>query len=187
MILKISYKIGKWWLIVPLGLLLILTFEYTAARDRTDLSITIAAPIHNDQRTIQVGPQATRFHVVIENLSEHQVNLWREKCSWGYFNLKFQITNDKGTTWIAKKKEIDWEKNFPDFVSIEPSEKMVIDVTFNPDIWENVLPPGTEKSTTISMSAIYESEDTEDAKKRGIWFGRLVSDKRKYTLLRQSD
>jgi hypothetical protein len=37
------------------------------------------------------------------------------------------------------------------------------------------------------MSAIYESEDTEDAKKRGIWFGRLVSDKREYKLLRQSD
>jgi hypothetical protein len=187
MILEKSYKIGKWCLIVPLSLLLILTSAYSAGRERADLSLTIAVPIHNGQRTIQVGRQATRFHVVIENLSKLQVKLWRERYSWGYFNLKFQITNDKGVTWIAKKKEIEWEKNFPDFVSVDPSDKMVIDVTFNPDIWENVLPPDTEKSTTVSMSAIYESEDSEYAKKRDIWFGRLVSDKREYTLLRQSD
>ena len=169
---------------VPLGLLLILTSAYTTAGEQADLSLTIAVPIHNDQRTIQVGRQATRFHVIIENSSERQVNLWRERYSWGYFNLKFQITDEKGATWIARKKEKEWEKNFPSFVSVDPRDKMVIDVTFNPDIWENVLPPNTEQSTTVSMIAIYESEDSEDTRKRGIWSGRLVSDKREYTLLR---
>lgn len=187
MIIKIWYKTDRWWLIVPLGLILILTSAYTAARENTDLSLTIAVPIHNGQKTIQVGRQATRFRVVIENLSKHQVKLWRERYSWGYYNLKFQITSDNGATWIAKKKEIAWEKNFPDFVSLDPSDKIVVDVTFNSDIWENVLPPDAEKSTAVSMSAIYESEDSEDAKKKGIWSGRLVSDKREYTLLRKSD
>lgn len=182
-----SYKMGRRWLMVPLGLLLILALVYTAEGKRADLSLTIAVPIHNGQRTIQVGRQAPRFHVIIENLSERQVNLWREWYSWGYFNLKFQITDEKGVMWIAKKKEKEWEKNFPDFVSVDSRDKMVIDVTFNPDIWENVLPPDTEKSTTVSMIAIYESEDSEEARKRGIWSGRLVSDKREYTLLRQSD
>ena len=183
---EILYKIGRWWLLVPLCLLLILTSGYAAA-EKAELSLTIALPIHNGQRTIQVGRQAARFHVIIENSSERQVNLWREWYSWGYFNLKFLMTDESGATWIAKKKEKEWEKNFPDFLSVDPSDKMVIDVTFDPDVWENVLPPGTEQSTTVSMIAIYESEDSEDARKRGIWSGRLVSDKRDYTLMRQSD
>ena len=172
---------------VSFGLHLILTSAFTAAGEQIDLTLSIAVPISNGQRTIQVGRQTTRFHVIIENSSERQVNLWREWYSWGYFNLKFQITDEKGVTWIARKKEKEWEKNFPDFVSVDPRDKMVIDVTFSPDIWENVLPPDTEQSTTVSMIAIYESEDSEDARKRGIWSGLLVSDKRKYTLLRQSD
>jgi hypothetical protein len=187
MTLKTLFKMGSWWLIVSLGLPLILTSAYTKAGEQADLSLTVAVPIHNGQRTIQVGRQATIFHVIIENSSEHQVNLWREWSSWGYYNLKFQFTNEKGATWIARKKEKEWEKNFPDFVSVDPRDKMVTNVTFTPDIWENVLPPDTELSTTVTMIAIYESEDSEDARKRGVWSGRLVSDKREYILLRQSD
>jgi len=178
---------GRQWLVVPLGLLLILVSAYTAEGERADLSLTIAVPIHNGQRTIQVGRQATRFNVIIENLSEHRVNLWREWCSWGYFNLRFQFTDEKGIMWIAKKKEKDWEKNFPDFVSVDPRDKLVIDVTFNPDIWKNILPPDAGRSRTVSIVAIYESEDSDDAKKRGVWSGHLVSDKREYTLVRQID
>lgn len=184
---EISYKMGRCWLMASLGLLLALTSGYTVAGVQSDLSLTIAVPIHNDQRTIQVGRQATRFHVIIENLSERQVNLWRERYSWGYFNLKFQITDKKGETWIARKKDKGWEKNFPSFVSVDPKDKIVIDVTFSPDIWENVLPPGTEQTTIVSMIAIYESEDSEDARKGGVWSGRLASDTREYILLRQGD
>lgn len=182
-----SYNMGRWWLMMPLGLLLILTPAYATERDRTDLSLTIAVPVHNGQRTIQVGHQARRFHVIIENLSERQVSLWQEWNSWGHFNLKFQITDDKGVTWIAMKKEKEWEKNFPGFVSVDPKDKIVIDVTFSPDVWENVFPTDAEKSTTVSMRAIYESEDSEDARKKGVWSGRLVSDKKEYTLVPQGD
>lgn len=184
---KTSYKMGRWWLMLPLGLLLVLTSVYAAERGQADLSLTIAVPIHNGQRIIHVGREAPRFQVIIENLSEHQVNMWREQYSWGYFNLKFQITDEKGAMWIVKKEEKEWEKNFPSFVSVDSRDKMIIDVTFNPDIWENVLPPDTEKSTTVSIIAIYESERSEEARKKGVWSGRLVSEKRKYTLLRQSD
>lgn len=175
------------WLLVLFGLFLILVSAYAAEREQADLSLTIAVPVHDGQGTIQVGRQATRFNVIIENLSEHQINLWQEWCSWGYFNLKFQFTDKKGTMWIAKKKEKEWEKNFPDFVSIGPRDKLVIDVMFNPDIWKNVLPPDVGKFTTVSIVAIYESKDSDHAKKREVWSGRLVSNKREYTLVRQND
>jgi hypothetical protein len=184
---KTFFKMGRWWLVVSFGLLLILASAYTIAGNQADLFLTVEVPIHNGQRTIQVGRQASLFHVVIENSSEHQINLWREWCSWGYFNLKFQITDEKGATWIVRKKEKEWDKNFPDFVSINPSDKMVIDVTLNSDIWENILPHDIELSTTVSMIAIYDGENSEDARKRGIWSGKLVSEKREYILLQQND
>lgn len=187
MTLGLSYKMNGWWLMGPLGLLLILASAYSAAGEQADISLRIAVPVENGQRTIQVGRQATPFQVIIENISGSRVNLWREWCSWGYFNLKFQITDETGVTWIVKKKEKEWEKNFPDFVAIDPGGKMVIDVTLNPDVWENIVPPGTKQSTTVSMFAIYESEDSKDAIKEEIWSGRLVSDEKKYTLIRQSD
>lgn len=180
------YKTGRRCSLVPLGLLLILTSAY-ADEEHADLSLTVAVPIHNGERTIQVGSQALRFQVIIENLSPHPVNLWRERYSWGYYNLQFQITDEKGVTWIATKKEKEWNKNFPDFGSIDPRGKRVMDVTFSPDIWKNLPRADAEKPMTISMIAIYESEDSEDARKRGVWSGRLVSDKSEYTLLRPSD
>ena len=178
---------NRWWLTGSLGLLLILASVYSAAEEQEALSLTVAVPVENGQRTIQVGRQATGFQVIIANTSERRVNLWREWCSWGYSNLKFQITDEAGATWVVRKKEKEWEKNFPDFVSIEPGNKMVIDVTFDPDVWENIIPPGTKQSTVVSMTAIYESEDSGDSRKKDVWSGRLVSEEGKYTLLRQSD
>ncbi len=177
-----SYKIGK-CLIASFGLLMLLTSGCSVAKEQTALSLTIAVPMHKGQRTIQVGREAKPFHVIIENLSDRQINLWRERYSWGYFNLSFEITDEKGATWTVKKKEIDWEKNFPDYVAIGPKEKKVIDVSFNPDIWQSVLPSGATQRTMVSMVAIYESEGSKDASERDVWSGRLVSDKKQYTLL----
>jgi len=101
--------------------------------------------------------------------------------------LSFRLTDENGTTWIAKKKEKDWEKNFPDFVTVDSRGELVINVTFDPDIWDNVLPPDAGRSTTVSMVAIYESENSDDAKERGVRSGLLVSDEREYTLVRRSD
>jgi hypothetical protein len=86
---------GRQWLVIPLGLLMILLSAYSSEEKRTDLSLTIAVPIHDGQRAIQVGCQASGFNEIVENLSEHRVNLWREWCSWGYFNLMFKFTGEK--------------------------------------------------------------------------------------------
>jgi len=178
---------GRQSLLVSLGLLLTFASACAAKGELPNLSLMIAVPIHDGQRTIEVGRRATHFNVIIRNLSEHRVNLWREWCSWGYFNLSFRFTAENGTKWIAKKKEKDWEKNFPDFVAVDPRGELVIDVTFDPDIWDNVLPLDTGRSTTVSMVAIYQSENSDDTKERGVWSGRLVSDEREYKLVRWND
>lgn len=180
-----SSKMGRQSLLVLVGLLLTFASACAVKGGLPNLSLMIAVPIHDGQRTIEVGRRATHFNVIIKNLSEHRVNLWREWCSWGYFNLSFQLTDENGTTWIAKKKEKDWGKNF-DSMTVDPSDELVIDVTFDPDIWDNVLPLDAGRSTTVSMVAIYQSENSDDAKERGVW-GRLVSDKREYTLVRRND
>gem|GEM_PF-4742368 len=40
--------------------------------------------------------------------------------------MRFRLTDENGTTWIVKKKEKDWEKNFPDFVTIDPRGELII-------------------------------------------------------------
>lgn len=182
-----SSKMGRQSLLVPLGLLLTFASACTAKGELPNLSLMIMVPIHDGQRTIEVGHRAAHFNVIVKNLSEHRLNLWREWCSWGYFNLSFRLTDENGITWIAKKKEKDWEKNFPDFVIVDPRDELVIDVTFDPDIWDNVLPLDAGRSMTVSMVAIYQSENSDDAKERGVWSGRLVSDEREYTLVRQNN
>ena len=183
---EIFYQTSK-RLTIFLSLLLILPSNYTLAEESTGLSLAISVPIHDSQRTIQVGRQALPFHIVIENSSDNQINLWREWNFWGYFNLQFQLTNEEGHTWIVKKKEKEWEKNFPDFLSFKPQDKMVIEVTFNPNVWDNVLPLETKQSTIVSMIAIYESASSDDSRERKVWSGQAISSKKIYTLVRKSN
>gem|GEM_PF-5097344 len=78
---EISSKMSRQSLLVPLGLLLIFASACAAEGELADLSLTIAVPIHDGQRMIEVGRRATHFNVIIKTLSEHRVNLWREWCS----------------------------------------------------------------------------------------------------------
>lgn len=184
---KTIFTIGRLWLAVFLGLLFVFIIRSAVAKEDQDMSLKISIPMHNSERTIQIGKQATPFQVRIENVSSDQINLWRESNSWGYFNLKFQIVDKDGHTWTVRKKEIVWEKNSPSFISLEPGGKMVIDVTLDPVIWENVLLPHTETLTNFSMTAVYESENSNAASERNIWSGRVVSDDKNYTFLQQND
>ena len=47
-------------------------------------------------RAIQLYRPSQHFHVVVTNVSDESVRLWREWCSWGYFNLSFRVTDEEG-------------------------------------------------------------------------------------------
>jgi hypothetical protein len=99
--------------------------------------VLLALSVHGDQATekptaprlaVRIVPSTFRekigrsielytspnFYVVVTNTSESPVRLWREWCSWGYFNLSFVVTDERGKTTTVTKKPRGWDHNFPD-------------------------------------------------------------------------
>lgn len=141
------------------------------------LSLSIAVPVRGKQRSIENA----QFHVVVRNISTHNVNLWREWCSWGYFSLSFEVTDENGKNWIVKKKDRGWDKNYPDSCTVDPNGDLVIDVTLNPDTWENPPRPEAGKSLTVTLRAVFQVRETEESKKHEVWTGKVVSEAKQYT------
>jgi hypothetical protein len=156
----------------------------TAQDDQSPFSVAIAVPTRFGKRSIELYRPEQHFHVVLTNISKHDVSVWREWCSWGYFNLSFEVTDSEGKTVVVKKKQRGWGKNYPDFATIDPNGNFVIDVTFDPEVWENPPLPEEGKSQTLSIRAIYESAECGEAKESKVWTGRAVSEKKEYTIWR---
>ena len=166
---------------ISLGLLLSFTINTAVAQDEYHgLSVSIAVPSHHDNRVIDLHSPSAHFHVQISNKSKYAVNLWREWCSWGYFNLSFEVTNDAGKTWIVKKKDRPWTKNFPDFITLGSNQSIIYNVDFDPKFWESSPLLNSARSQKLIVRAIYESKESGDAKKNGVWSGKITSQARKY-------
>ena len=163
--------------LIVIGCLCLADEAWAAQDEATSLSVSIAVPVRGKVRFIENG----QFHVVVRNNSTHPVSFWREWCSWGYFNLSFEATDENGKTWTIKKKDRGWNKNYPDFCTVDANGDFVIDVTLKPDTWET--PPQAEagKSKTVTLRAIYQVGETEEAKKNGVWTGKVVSEAKQST------
>jgi len=94
------------------------------------IGVSLAIPIHNGERRVEYRDQTTHFDVIVSNTSDKPERIWREWCSWGYFGLSFEFTDEHGKRWVAKKKEQVWTKNFPDWWTLDPHESFAIDVDF---------------------------------------------------------
>jgi len=148
------------------------------------IGISLAIPTHNGMREIEnteYQRHIPHFPVIIANSSDSQQRLWREWCSWGYFGLTFEFTDESGKKWIAKKEEQVWTKNFPDWWTLEPHESLVIDVNFaDTNTWVG-FPSPTNGSQTVTMQAILEFKPNDVTRQYGIWTGRVVSKAEKVT------
>ena len=172
-------------LLIKIVLLSTLTFHMTtwaAKAHDPGLSISVAVPVHLENRTIDLLAPNAHFHVLISNTSKIDLNLWREWCSWGYFNLSFEIIDDKGKSWIVKKRDRPWSKNFPDFATLASNQSLVLDVNFNPKIWLNLPPSSKSKSQIISMRVIYNSSESDQSKKLKIWSGKITSPSQEFII-----
>ena len=147
------------------------------------LSISIAVPIHTNDRTIYFGDKTKpHFPVIVTNTSTEPVRFWQEWCSWGYNALSFELTDKDGKTWIARKvgRQI-WRRNFPDCWTLLPKESLVIDVFFaDTEIWEGFPLDREGHPHYYTMRVICSVQAEEDSRKLGVWTGRIVSPAQKY-------
>jgi len=91
--------------------------------------------------------------------------------------LSFEFTDQTGKKWIVSKKPRSWDKNYPDFWTIEPHENLVLDVEFGKiGTWDGIpLSDGT-----FTMRAIFEIRPDEDSLKHIVWTGHVISKADKY-------
>jgi hypothetical protein len=139
------------------------------------LSISIAVPARNGERRIEYRDKSTHFHVIISNTSDKPQQIWREWCSWGYFGLSFEFTDERGKKWTAKKKPRLWTVNAPDWLTLQPQESLVLDVYFgDSDTWDG-FPRPEHGSQTVTMQAVFEFSPDDESRQHGVWTGRAIS------------
>lgn len=116
-----------------------------------------------------------RFHVVVTNVSTRPIRLWRDWCSWGYFNLSFVGTERDGKTFTVKRKPRGWDKNDPDWAIILPGDHMVLDVVFKDGTWDYDPAPTVGRLWRVWLRAVFEVPADDQTKEHGVWTGLVTS------------
>lgn len=122
------------------------------------------------------------FYVVISNKSPNPVRLWEGWCSWGYYNLTFDIKLNNGKIYhLEKTKNRDWLKNFPDGYIVLPNSYFVIPVSFSKVLWGTSkewesFPDEVKNADTFSLRAIYSIPEDKETKEYKIWTGKAESE-----------
>jgi hypothetical protein len=124
----------------------------------------------------------SHFHVVVTNSSGAPITLWKEWCSWGYFNLSFEARDASGRSFVISKKMRGWDKNLPCPIVIGPGRPWVIDVSLDPSIWQNSPLSSDAGKATLRLKAVFEIRKDESSEKAGVWTGKVSSPETEYTL-----
>ena len=145
------------------------------------IALSVAIPAHNHERRVEYHDRNTHFHVIVSNTSDTPRRIWQEWCSWGYFGLTFEFSDENGRKWVAGKKERVWTLNSPDWWTLDPHESFVIDVYFpDSEIWLGFPLPGNG-SQTVTMRAVLEFKPDDEARQHDVWTGRVASKAQKFT------
>jgi hypothetical protein len=135
-------------------------------------------------RAIELWRPEQHFYVVVTNVSDEPVRLWREWCSWGYFNLSFVVTDGAGEEVRVTKRPRGWDKNFPDDSIVPPGGHAVFEVSFDESVWQDAPLPEAGKSRAVRMRAVYEVKEDDESVKHGVWTGSVSSPDETYTIYR---
>jgi hypothetical protein len=174
---------------IALSLLLIVVAAQASRpkRDSVDsLAVRIVPSGYTDMgtRSITLIDPSQHFAIVLTNIGSHPIRLWRNWCSWGYFNLSFKVQDQEGRTFVVKRKQRPWNKNYPDWMIIPPGDHMVIKVAFGSSKWQNSPLPKPGLQRVVKLQAVYESAESKEAKKHGVWCGKVSSPENTYTIFR---
>lgn len=141
-----------------------------AGQDR-QWEVSIAIPESDGERSIPLDA-AAHFHVILTNRSGTTQKVWKDSNSWGYSALRFEVTDDTGSTLVLSKKERSWRKNTPSFWVIPDGESLVYDVFLAAGEWDGV--PET-RGQPVTISAILEIPEDEKTRELGVWTGKAAS------------
>jgi hypothetical protein len=104
------------------------------------MEIELSVPHGDYAKTLFVGSEDNPVSVIFRNNTDSVTRMYEDWNSWGYYNISFEITT-KDSTYIVRKKQRGWWKNFPSYHRIDPGESLV----FNFNLDESTEDSGNKK------------------------------------------
>jgi hypothetical protein len=116
------------------------------------------------------------FFVVMTNTSSATQNVWESWNSWGYQNIRFELTLANGQTYVVAKKPQIFTRNFPSTFAIPPGGQQIYPIHL--DMSWSALPSfvGGPTDAPVAITAIYEVSPSEEATQQSVWVGTARSE-----------
>ncbi len=167
---------------------------------KSALSINLVARKNNGRSIIRLSPGTksvqdirSHFHVVVTNNTNKPVRLWQERCSWGYYNLSFEVIDAGGKKHTIKKRWIKaWSADAAIHQTLAPGKHRVIDVYFDnlnaKSIYGWNLDSLLKKAKAnlrfreIKIRPVFEIEPDKRSKKQNVWTGKIIGEYQKAVL-----
>jgi hypothetical protein len=176
------------------------------------LSALAILPVKASQWQLVAVPQTTGkdgavlnikepFQVNLNNTSLHDLKVWKEWCSWGYFNLSFEFTGQDGeVVAVTKGGMMIWYGNMPDGLVVQPgcAYSIMVNLSGNNPIGKKEWTGVEALQGKMTMRAIYSnskeftiggkptSKAASDLDKQvnSAWFGTVKSEPIPVTIVR---
>lgn len=91
--------------------LLSITSSARAGEPKLSVSIAVAAINPGTERAVPAFDRHSHFHVILTNTSSESQRIATEWNSWGDQALNFEISDESGKTWVARRVAIAHSKN----------------------------------------------------------------------------
>jgi len=104
---------------------------------------------------------AVDFFVSVYNQSGKTLLMPAEWSSWGYDNLNINIKTQDGSVRRLRRRACKWTKNIPTYVTIKPFGTVLLPVSLDMRIWENMplVMPGEKILVKAWLSCIVAAGD----------------------------
>lgn len=103
------------------------------------------------------------FQVILTNATAHDMQVWKEYCTWGYGNLSFKFTSLNGKTVVnVQRKPAYCPKNAPIGLIVKPGCPYIMTFNFASREWSGV----DRLRGTMIMTTIYRSSHGAKPKPR---------------------
>jgi hypothetical protein len=125
-------------------------------------------------------PRIDHLNVIITNRSLRDVRIWKEWCSWGYYNIEFILKDQSNHEYRIARVGRIWPVNLPDPMLIRSGDSFVRDCFIlerSADSydgrWGYDPLPLDEALTGVCTFTI---EKDEYSKEQGVWTGTVRSE-----------
>jgi hypothetical protein len=168
------------------GLLVVFAALPSAAADLS-VEVVIETAGNNDPENdpVLIAPKHPfSFFVVLTNNTDHHLGIWKDWCSYGYFNLSFDFVGKDGKVVHVEKGGQFWTINSPDMYDLDPGKHFVLTPVLEPDTngeggWINT----GGLAGTMTVKAIYQCTRARppdlaatDPKFKDAWAGKIESE-----------